>query len=155
RNRNDPSDRGDAVRVATGRRERTGRCRGGRSTGERAARRDRRQPQSSGGFRGVGIYLQRRTARRPPGGAGGSGAPCRVRRLLAQQFREARFRHERYGQNSAHSGRPSMLSMLEEVVLLAVDERTGNLRATREFGTAYALVGAVFFDLALARKIDT
>lgn len=47
------------------------------------------------------------------------------------------------------------LSMLEEVVLLAVDEKTGQLRSTREFGTAYALVGAVFFDLALARKIDT
>ena len=45
--------------------------------------------------------------------------------------------------------------MLEEVVLLAVDEKTGRLRSTREFGTAYALVGAVFFDLALARKIDT
>jgi len=48
-----------------------------------------------------------------------------------------------------------VLTLLEEVVLLAVDERTGNLRSTREFGTAYALVGAVFFDLALARKIDT
>lgn len=48
-----------------------------------------------------------------------------------------------------------MLTMLEEVVLLAVDEQNGNLRSTREFGTAYALVGAVFFDLALARKIDT
>jgi Golgi phosphoprotein 3 len=48
-----------------------------------------------------------------------------------------------------------MLTMLEEVVLLAVDEQSGNLRSTREFGTAYALVGAVFFDLALARKIDT
>ena len=48
-----------------------------------------------------------------------------------------------------------MLTMLEEVVLLAVDERTGCLRSTREFGTAYALVGAVFFDLALTRKIDT
>jgi golgi phosphoprotein 3 len=48
-----------------------------------------------------------------------------------------------------------MLSMLEEVVLLAVDESNGGLRSTREFGTAYALVGAVFFDLALARKIDT
>jgi hypothetical protein len=48
-----------------------------------------------------------------------------------------------------------MLTMLEEVVLLAVDEQTGGLRSTREFGTAYALVGAVFFDLALARKIDT
>jgi hypothetical protein len=45
--------------------------------------------------------------------------------------------------------------MLEEVVLLAVDETGGGLRSTREFGTAYALVGAVFFDLALARKIDT
>ena len=48
-----------------------------------------------------------------------------------------------------------MLTMLEEVVLLAVDEKTGGLRSTRQFGTAYALVGAVFFDLALARKIDT
>lgn len=47
-----------------------------------------------------------------------------------------------------------MLTMLEEVVLLAVDE-SGGLRSTREFGTAYALVGAVFFDLALAGKIDT
>jgi len=48
-----------------------------------------------------------------------------------------------------------VLTMLEEVVLLSVDEQTGNLRSTREFGTAYALVGAVCFDLALARKIDT
>jgi hypothetical protein len=48
-----------------------------------------------------------------------------------------------------------MLTMLEEVVLLAVDEKTGGLRSAREFATAYALVGAVFFDLALARKIDT
>jgi len=48
-----------------------------------------------------------------------------------------------------------MLTMLEEVVLLAVDEQTGNLRSMREFSTAYALVGAVFFDLALARRIDT
>ena len=48
-----------------------------------------------------------------------------------------------------------MLSMLEEVVLLAVDQRTGNLRSAREYSTAYALVGAVFFDLALARRIDT
>lgn len=48
-----------------------------------------------------------------------------------------------------------MLSMLEEVVLLAVDPVSGGLRATRQFGAAYALVGAVFFDLALARRIDT
>ena len=40
-------------------------------------------------------------------------------------------------------------------MLLTVDERTGRLRSTREFATTYALVGAVFFDLALARKIDT
>jgi Golgi phosphoprotein 3 len=45
--------------------------------------------------------------------------------------------------------------MLEEVVLLAVDEKTGGLRSAREFGTAYALVGAVLFDLSLAGKIDT
>jgi hypothetical protein len=45
--------------------------------------------------------------------------------------------------------------MLEEVVLLAVDEKTGRIRSTREFGAAYALVGAVLFDLALARRIDT
>ena len=48
-----------------------------------------------------------------------------------------------------------MLTMLEEVVLLAVDEGSGELRSAREFGTAYALVGALFFDLALARRIDT
>ena len=48
-----------------------------------------------------------------------------------------------------------MLTMLEEIVLLAVDERNGRLRASREFGAAYALVGAVFFDLALAGRIDT
>jgi Golgi phosphoprotein 3 len=48
-----------------------------------------------------------------------------------------------------------MLTMLEEVVLLAVDERNGGLRSTREFSTAYALVGAVIFDLALARRIDS
>ncbi len=48
-----------------------------------------------------------------------------------------------------------MLTMLEEVVLLAVDEFTGDLRSAREFSTEYALAGAVFFDLALARRIDT
>ena len=48
-----------------------------------------------------------------------------------------------------------MLTMLEETVLLAVDENSGGLRATRPHGAAYALVGAVFFDLALARRIDT
>jgi golgi phosphoprotein 3 len=48
-----------------------------------------------------------------------------------------------------------VLTMLEEVVLLAVDEKTGGLRSTREFGTSYALVGALLFDLSLAGKIDT
>ena len=48
-----------------------------------------------------------------------------------------------------------MLTMLEEIVLLAVDERSGKLRSSMEFGAAYALVGAVFFDLSLAKKIDT
>ncbi len=48
-----------------------------------------------------------------------------------------------------------MLSMLEEFVLLAVDQGTGRLQSPHEFGMGYALVGAVFFDLALARRIDT
>ncbi len=48
-----------------------------------------------------------------------------------------------------------MLSMLEEFVLLAVDEKTGQLESRHELGTGYALIGAVFFDLALTRKIDT
>lgn len=45
--------------------------------------------------------------------------------------------------------------MLEEIVLLTVDEQTGKLRSPDRFGTAYALGGALFFDLALAGKIDT
>jgi hypothetical protein len=45
--------------------------------------------------------------------------------------------------------------MLEEVVLLAVDERNGGLRSAREYSTAYAFVGAVVVDLALAKRIDT
>ena len=48
-----------------------------------------------------------------------------------------------------------MLTMLEEFVLLAVDPSTGRLESPHEFGMGYALVGAVFFDLALAHKIDT
>ena len=48
-----------------------------------------------------------------------------------------------------------MLTMLEEVVLLAVDESSGGLRSSREFSTAYALVGAAFFDLCLAGNVDT
>jgi len=45
--------------------------------------------------------------------------------------------------------------MLEEVVLLAVDEKTGKLRSTRPVGTGFAMAGAVFFDLALGKRIDT
>jgi golgi phosphoprotein 3 len=48
-----------------------------------------------------------------------------------------------------------MLSMLEEVVLLAVDTNTGKMRASYNFGSGYALAGALFFDLALGKKIDT
>ena len=33
--------------------------------------------------------------------------------------------------------------------------KSGSLRDSREFGAAYALVGALLFDLALARRIDT
>ncbi|HEV2202772.1 MAG TPA: GPP34 family phosphoprotein [Bryobacteraceae bacterium] len=48
-----------------------------------------------------------------------------------------------------------MLTMLEEIVLLAVDERTGKLRSSHRIGAGYAMGGALFFDLALAGKIDT
>jgi len=48
-----------------------------------------------------------------------------------------------------------MLTLLEEIVLLTVDERTGKLRSPNGASTGYALAGALFFDLALARRIDT
>ncbi len=48
-----------------------------------------------------------------------------------------------------------MLTLLEEVVLLAVDETSGKMKSVREYGTSYALAGAVLFDLELARRIDT
>jgi golgi phosphoprotein 3 len=48
-----------------------------------------------------------------------------------------------------------MLTLLEEVVLLAVEEETGELTSSRECWTEYALAAAVLFDLALAGKIDT
>jgi hypothetical protein len=48
-----------------------------------------------------------------------------------------------------------MLTILEEVVLLTIDPRTGRLRGGGEFSIRYALAGAVLFDLALARRIDT
>jgi Golgi phosphoprotein 3 len=48
-----------------------------------------------------------------------------------------------------------MLSILEQVVLLALDEQTGKLQSSAGFNTGYALAGAAFFDLALAKKIDT
>ncbi len=48
-----------------------------------------------------------------------------------------------------------MLTLLEEVVLLTVDERTGEVNSTRECWTEYALASAVLFDLALAGRIDT
>ena len=48
-----------------------------------------------------------------------------------------------------------MLTLLEEVVLLTIDPKTGGLRGGSEFSVRYGLVGAVLFDLALARRIDT
>src|SRR5438067_1793547 len=48
----------------------------------------------------------------------------------------------------------AMLTLLEEVVLLTIDPRTGKLR-TGNFGVRYALAGAILFDLALAGRIDT
>lgn len=48
-----------------------------------------------------------------------------------------------------------MLTLLEEVVLLAVDPNTGQLRGDQEYSVPYALAGAVLFDLALAHRVDT
>jgi len=48
-----------------------------------------------------------------------------------------------------------MLTLLEEIVLLTINPRTGCLEGGNEFGVRYALAGAVLFDLALARRIDT
>ncbi len=48
-----------------------------------------------------------------------------------------------------------MLTILEQVVLLALDEETGKLQSAQGFNSGYALAGAAFFDLALAKKIDT
>ena len=48
-----------------------------------------------------------------------------------------------------------MLTLLEEVVLLAVDDESGELCSARECWTEYALAAAVLFDMALAGRIDT
>jgi hypothetical protein len=48
-----------------------------------------------------------------------------------------------------------VLTLLEEVVLLAVNETTGELQSARECATEYALAGAVLFDMSLAGRIDT
>jgi len=48
-----------------------------------------------------------------------------------------------------------MLTLLEEIVLLTINPRTGCLEGGNEFGARYALAGAVLFDLALAQRIDT
>ena len=48
-----------------------------------------------------------------------------------------------------------MLTLLEEIVLLTINPRTGSLEGGNEFGVRYALAGAVLFDLALAQRIDT
>src|SRR5262249_7753778 len=102
-----------------------------------------------------GLHIERRTPRHDSGGAGCGIERRRPGDLLAGRKCEKGIRYERASPDSAHSGRTAMLTMLEEVVLLAVDERNGDLRSVREYSTAYALVGAVFFDLALARRIDT
>jgi hypothetical protein len=48
-----------------------------------------------------------------------------------------------------------VLTLLEEVVLLTIDARTGSLHGDRQYSVPYALAGAVLFDLALAHRIDT
>jgi Golgi phosphoprotein 3 len=48
-----------------------------------------------------------------------------------------------------------LLTLLEEIVLLTINPRTGCLEGGNEFSVRYALAGAMLFDLALARRIDT
>jgi hypothetical protein len=48
-----------------------------------------------------------------------------------------------------------VLTLLEEIVLLTINPRTGCLEGGNEYGVRYALAGAVLFDLALAQRIDT
>jgi hypothetical protein len=48
-----------------------------------------------------------------------------------------------------------VLTLLEEVVLLTIDPRTGCLRGDQQFSVPYALTGAALFDLALAGRVDT
>jgi hypothetical protein len=48
-----------------------------------------------------------------------------------------------------------LLTLLEEIVLLTINPKTGCLEGGDEFGVRYALAGAVLFDLALAQRIDT
>jgi len=48
-----------------------------------------------------------------------------------------------------------LLTLLEEIVLLTINPRTGCLEGGSEYGVRYALAGAVLFDLALAQRIDT
>lgn len=48
-----------------------------------------------------------------------------------------------------------MRTLLEEVVLLAIDANTGQLRGDQEYSVPNALAGAALFDLALANRIDT
>src|SRR5579863_9111462 len=131
------------------------RCRRGRPSGGRPEGSGRGEPQGGSRFFGARLHFERRNPSGAAGGPRGAGTPDGVRGVRPEPFGEKGVRHERPAPYSEDSWRASMLTMLEEVVLLAVDERTGCLRSTREFGTAYALVGAVFFDLALERRIDT
>lgn len=47
-----------------------------------------------------------------------------------------------------------MLTLAEEIILLALDEKSGELRSTKEFGVECALVGAASLNLVLAKKIE-
>ncbi len=48
-----------------------------------------------------------------------------------------------------------MVTLLEEIVLLTINPKTGCLDGGHECSVRYALAGAILFDLALANRIDT
>ena len=47
------------------------------------------------------------------------------------------------------------LTLVEEVLLLALDDATGDLRPMPVMGLEYSLAGALLADLALAERIDS
>src|SRR5690242_20212904 len=107
--------------------------RGDRSgTGIEALRGHSAEPAGGGRPLRPGVYIQLRPARRPAGRARGAVAQGALRGLRHDGAGEEGFRDQRSAQPDGDSRRTAMLTLLEEVVLLAVDDKTGELTSARE-----------------------